>query len=325
MAEVTEEFLRSVAQNPQHLQALRELEPRSVVVAPMLAHGRLLGTLAFIATRPGRRHDERDLHFVEELARRSALALENARLYEAAQQAIQARNDLLGIVAHDLRNPLNNILMQSEMLRRRGQEPERRSQKTVDVIRRSAGRMNRLIQDLLDVTRVEAGCLSLSRDQVSAAQLVADVVEAHAALAAAASLDLRVNLEQIPEIWADRDRLMRVFENLIGNAVKFTPQGGQISVGAAPRDKEVLFWVADTGSGITAAELPHLFDRFWQGRMGESRGAGLGLPIAKGIVEAHGGRIWVESTPGRGSTFFFTIPAAPRVDGWRGEPAPQGA
>ena len=106
----------------------------------------------------------------------------------------------------------------------------------------------------------------------------------------------------VPEVWADLDRLLQVFENLIGNAVKFT-QAEAESVGAAPRKGEILFWVADTGPGIAAENLPHLFDRFWQAQKDRRRGAGLGLPIAKGIVEAHGGRIWVESMPGRGSTF----------------------
>jgi signal transduction histidine kinase len=126
----------------------------------------------------------------------------------------------------------------------------------------------------------------------------------------------------IPEVWADLDRLLQVFENLVGNAVKFTEPGGRITVGAARRGDDVLFWVADTGAGIAAEDLPHLFDRFWQARKATRRGAGLGLPIVKGIVEAHGGRIWVESTLGRGSTFFFTIPTMPRAEQRQGEPAP---
>ena len=105
--------------------------------------------------------------------------------------------------------------------------------------------------------------------------------------------------------------LLQVFENLIGNALKFTHPGGRITVGAAPRAGETLFWVADTGSGIASEDVVHVFDRFWQSRKADRRGAGLGLSIVKGIVEAHGGRIWVESLIGRGSTFFFTIPAAP--------------
>jgi signal transduction histidine kinase len=113
-----------------------------------------------------------------------------------------------------------------------------------------------------------------------------------------------------------------VLENLVGNAIKFTPGGGRITVGAAPRDNEVLFWVADTGSGISPDQLPHVFDRFWQARKGARKGAGLGLPITRGIVETHGGRIWVESTLGRGSIFFFTVPQATALGAPGPEPAP---
>jgi len=114
-----------------------------------------------------------------------------------------------------------------------------------------------------------------------------------------------------------------VFENLIGNAIKFTEAGGSISVGATPRDGEVLFWVADTGVGMAADDLPHVFERLWQASRSGRAGAGLGLPIAKGIVEAHGGRIWVDSALGAGSTFFFTIPTAEGLGGWQAEPVPQ--
>jgi signal transduction histidine kinase len=181
--------------------------------------------------------------------------------------------------------------------------------------------MNRLIRDLLDVTRMEAGHLSLESARVTAQQVVADARETQTSSASSASLDLRVDFaDDLPDVWADRDRLLQVFENLIGNAVKFTKKGDRITVGAAPREGEVLFWVADTGRGIAAEDLSHLFDRFWQARKAGRGGAGLGLAIAKGIVDAHCGRIWAESTPGRGSTFFFTIPTADRVEQRNGAP-----
>jgi signal transduction histidine kinase len=172
--------------------------------------------------------------------------------------------------------------------------------------------MDRLIEDLLDVTRMEAGHLSVEPEPVATRQVVSDSVEAQEPLATAASLELRADLAgALPDVWVDRDRLLQVFENLIGNALKFTRAGGVVTVGAAPRHGgEVLFWVSDTGAGIAPDQLPHVFDRFWQSRKAGRRGAGLGLPIVKGIVEAHGGRIWAQSTPGEGSTFFFTMPTA---------------
>lgn len=315
MGEVSREYLESIAQSDEHGRALRELAPKSLMAMPLLAHSRLVGALVLVSTTDARRYTPADLPLANEVARRAALAVENAQLYRTSQRAVQARDDVLGIVAHDLRNPLNNILLQANLLRRRGPEPDRRSQRPADSIEHAATRMSRLIQDLLDVTRMEAGRLSIEQRGLSTNQIVSQIIEAQRPLASAASLDLRVDVPRdLPEVWADRDRLFQVFENLIDNATKFTEAGGCITVGAAPRDGAVLFSVRDTGAGIAAEDLPHVFDRFWQARKAGRRGAGLGLPIVKGIVEAHGGRIWVESTPGKGSTFFLTIPTAPPAE-----------
>jgi signal transduction histidine kinase len=228
---------------------------------------------------------------------------------------------VLNIVAHDLRNPLGTVVMQAGILRRRGAEIGERSRKAGEVIQRSAMRMNHLIQDLLDVARMEGGRLSIEPGRVATRQAVVDAVSAQEALAASASLHLQADVPaELPALWADRDRLLQVFENLIGNAIKFTDAGGRVVVGATARDGDVLFSVADSGPGIGPEDLPHVFERLWQGKTA-SGGAGLGLPIVKGIVEAHGGRVWVESAPGSGSTFFFTMPTADTV-AWRSEPAP---
>jgi len=292
-----------------------------------MAHGRILGGLLVASSRAERRLGPADLRFLEAVAQHAALALEKARLYRQLQRTIQQRDEVLGIVAHDLRNPLGTIIMLAGLLPRAGTEAKRPPGELGEMVLRAASRMNRLIQDLLDVTSMEAGHLSIQRARVPAGQVLSDSAQAYQQLASPASLELRLDVApDLPEVWADRDRLLQVFENLIGNAVKFTEPGGRITVGAASREGEVLFWVVDTGAGIAAEDLPHLFDRFWQGRRADRRGAGLGLPIAKGIVEAHGGRIWVESTPGRGSSFFFTIPTAPHAEEWRQSPlAPAGA
>jgi PAS domain S-box-containing protein len=238
---------------------------------------------------------------------------ERARLYAEAKRAVQVRDDIVGIVAHDLRSPLGVILMQAEVLRE-FREPGAEVGRAAERIERSVVRMNRLVDDLLEVTRIEAGHLPIERAPLAVGELVGEIVEAQRPLAEAAALELRCELTTgIPDAWADRHRLQQVFDNLVGNALKFTPRGGAIVIGATPRGREVLFWVADTGAGISSEELPHVFERFWQARRPGRRGAGLGLPIVKGIVEAHDGRIWVESTPGHGSTFFFTIPSGQRA------------
>jgi PAS domain S-box-containing protein len=229
------------------------------------------------------------------------------RAEEALQHAVAERDQVLRIVAHDLRNPLNNIILASSTMARSGREFERDPK---EIILRATARMNRLIQDLLDVSLVEAGQLKVEPKRVSAAGVVCDAVEMQAPLASSTGIDVRLAVESgLHDVWGDRDRLLQVLENLIGNALKFTPAGGHITVGAAPRDHEVMFWVADTGCGIAPQDLTHVFNRFWQATTRTGRlGAGLGLSITKGIVEAHGGRIWAESQLGEGSSFFFTLP-----------------
>jgi PAS domain S-box-containing protein len=311
---VSREHLASIAQNADHLRALEELAPRSVMAVPLRGRHDLLGVLLFISSNPARRYDPHDLELAEELARRAVLAIENARLYESSCRATTVRDDVLGIVAHDLRNPLGTILLQSALSRRRG-APERRSTARLEAIERAARRMNRLIRDLLDVTRMEAGKLALEISEVDAERTLAECVEAQTPLAEAASLELSLDLNgPFQPILADRDRLLQVLENLIGNAIKFSASGGKINVGARTLPEEVVFWVRDAGPGISSEDQTHLFDRFWQGKKATHRGAGLGLPIAKGIVEAHRGRLWVESALGRGTTMFFTMPLAPNLD-----------
>ena len=308
---VTPESVASWAQNDEHLRLLQEMEPRSIIVVPLLARGKVFGVLEVVSSTRPRAYGQEDLRLIEEVAYRAALAIENARLYRVAERAIQGRDEVLGVVAHDLRNPLASILMQSALLRRSDGEPERRSQKPAAAIERAANRMNRLIQDLLDTSRMEAGRLSVEQTCVNAGKALSEFVETQKPLASARSLELRLEVaSDAGEVFADRERLLQVLENLVGNAMKFTKSGGCVTVGAAPRNGEFLFWVKDTGAGVASDDLPHLFDRFWQARKAGRQGIGLGLPIAKGIVEAHGGRIWVESQVGEGSTFFFTLPLA---------------
>jgi signal transduction histidine kinase len=195
-------------------------------------------------------------------------------------------------------------------------------EENVKRILRSVERANRLIEDLLDVTRIEAGALGLPCNVLAVKPVLVDLLGSQRLAASAASIELQLQMDdELPEIRADRERLLQVLENLIGNATKFTPKGGRITIAAAKQLGAVLFSVADTGDGIPPESLPHVFDRFWQAKRAERRGAGLGLPICKGIVEGYGGRLWVESTLGRGSTFYFTIPTAGRTEASCHEPS----
>ena len=237
---------------------------------------------------------------------------ERKNVESALQRAITARDDVLGIVAHDLRNPLSAIMMAASAMERPGKEPDRRDREPRDIILRASRRMNQLIQDLLDVARVEAGQFNIEPTRLSAADLVREVVEMQTPLAEASDLELDLDVDDaVGAVWGDKRRLIQVFDNLIGNAIKFSEPGGRIVVRAARQAgaRDVVFSVSDSGAGIAPEFVAHIFDRFWQAATKARRlGAGLGLPITKGIVDAHGGRIWVESEPGRGSTFFFTIP-----------------
>jgi PAS domain S-box-containing protein len=323
MSDVGAGFLEAMARNADDIERLRQLDLHSAIMVPLRLHGRMLGALSLLSSRARRLFEAQDLSLAKELAIRTAFALENATLYEKARRSTALRDEVLGVVAHDLRNPLSNILLQASVLRQHGAEQDRRSQRSAQVIERAASRMNRLIQDLLDVTRMEAGRLSVERERTPVEDLVRDVAEAQRAHTERLYIALRTDLRaEVGTIWADRDRLQQVFENLISNAVKFTKAGGHIVVGAAPREGEVLFWVSDTGAGIATEDLQHVFERFWQGRRAARHGAGLGLPIVKGIVEAHGGRVWAESTLGRGSIFFFAIPTSPPAEDRRNLRAP---
>jgi signal transduction histidine kinase len=168
-----------------------------------------------------------------------------------------------------------------------------------------------MIEDLLDITRIETGRLAVECSRVEVPTLLDEVETMMRPLAEGAGLRLECLAgDRLPTLYADRDRLVQVFSNLVGNAIKFTPEGGTVTLRAEGTGGAVCFQVADTGAGIPAEHLPRLFDRFWQARRTDRRGLGLGLPIVKGIVEAHGGHVEVASTPGAGTTFSFTLPAA---------------
>lgn len=308
VSDVTAAFLDSTAQGPAHRRILEALRPRSLMAVPMLGRDHVLGVVLFVSS--DRRYDADDLALAEGLVRLGAVQVENARLYREAQRAVQARERVLGIVAHDLRNPLNVIEMSAQILLDDTFSPAQHVQQT-RMILRSAQRMERLIEDLLDIARIEADRLTLHREIHQPADVAGEAVELNLSLAAAKSLSLHLEAAaDLPAISADRHRMLQVLSNLIGNAIKFTPEGGSIEVAVEAADEGVRFTVVDTGIGIEPESLPNLFQPFWQVERRSLEGVGLGLMIARGIVDAHGGSIGVESTPGQGSRFHFTIPAA---------------
>lgn len=228
------------------------------------------------------------------------------------ERATQLRDETLAVVAHELRDPLHTIAVGLETMLKLQPPGDGRAARQLAVMQRTVRRMNRLILDLLDVTRIEAGNLVVAQEHVQVQPLLNEVLELFDAPARQRSISLTCHAPQaVPCVIGERDRLLRVLSNLIGNAVKFTPARGRIRVHARLIEEALHFSVEDTGPGIPSETIPRLFDRFWQANRTRRVGIGLGLPIAKAIVEAHGGRIWAESVPGRGTTFHFTVPCAP--------------
>lgn len=283
----------------------------SLIAVPLLAREQMLGVLTFGAAESGP-YTTRDLALAEELARRAAISIDNARLYEQARRATIARQNLLALVSHDLRSPLGVIIMSlSLLLTEREQADPRVGRTSLMAMQRAANQMKLMIQDMLEASSIEAGQLRVIQRRVEVSPLICEAVEEFAARAASKSLRLESELPaDLPALHGDPDRLHQVLANLLGNAIKFTPEGGSITVRAASSGDCVTLSVSDTGTGIEQAELPNIFDRFWQANPTSPVGSGLGLFIVKGIVEAHGGRVWAQSRYGEGSTFRFTIPIA---------------
>lgn len=304
------------AQFPRLFQHDHSLNPAEAIAAIPLRHQeQIVGALELSFTEPTA-IGAADQSFTLLLAQAAADALFRAKSYDAelsarrdAESRAKERAEVLGVVAHDLRNLLNVISTGGGMLSEFETMTSDQHHKMIEVTQRAVRQMNRLIGDLLDASRLQTGHLPLELSDFDARQVVHTVEEMCRQSAESRGIVLRSILPSDPcRVRADEGRVLQALGNLVGNAVKFTDRGGSVTMSLAPRSDEVLFSVADTGHGIAPNERANLFDRFWQARNGDRRGVGLGLTIAKGIVEAHGGRIWVDSTPGIGSTFWFTLP-----------------
>jgi PAS domain S-box-containing protein len=268
------------------------------------------GWALFAATRL---NEHEGVEFVVDLTAHKAVEREREALLDRerdaradAERATKLRDDVLAILAHDLRNPLHLVLGSAAMLALTAEQDKRERQ--VKVIERAVRSMERLVTDLLDMARMESGTFGVCKERVDTRALIDEAIELCASQALARQIDLGAEVPgDVEPMFADRDRLLQVLSNLLGNAVKFSDAGGKVMVRAANTGGAVQISVTDSGHGIPADDLPHVFDRFWQADRTSRAGAGLGLAICKGIVEAHGGRIWAVGAVGRGTTLHFEI------------------
>ena len=312
----TDDMLAAGSASEEQLTMLRSLGFRSWIVAPMTAGGHTLGTLTVVHGESARRYKETDLPFIEDLARRAATAIENARLYEAADSANRAKDEFLATLSHELRTPLTAITGWAHMLQV-GKVDEQTAKLAVDTIVRSAQTQAELIDDLLDLSRVVAGTLHLTVATVDLGAIIEDALVAARPAADAKALTLQFDdLTPAALVRGDERRLRQVVWNLVTNAVKFT-DGGAIRIVLSVQERNARLEVIDTGRGIDAAFLPHVWDRFRQADSSTSRqhgGLGLGLAVVRHLVELHGGTVAVESAgAGRGARFTVEIPLA-RLD-----------
>ena len=289
-----------------YLDEMRELGASSVLCVPLVTRQEVLGSLCLVGSRDRTPYISHDLAMIEDLAHRLAMALDNALLYRRAERAIRIRDDVLAIVSHDLRSPLATVMLRAQAVVR---HPELAHIGLA--ILRSARRMNRLIGDLLDASAINAGKLTLDIREHDVADILREAGEMFRSSAEQRGVELLEEpCREVPRVRCDRDRVLQVFSNLLSNALKYTRPGGKVVLAACRADDQLRVEVRDTGIGIAADQIPHLFDRFWQAR-GRHDGAGLGLYIARGIVVAHGSELTVESAVGVGSAFSFMLPLAP--------------
>jgi PAS domain S-box-containing protein len=312
VAEITDDLLAASVKDADLLRTLRELGLRSFMRVPLTVRGKVLGVVAFIAAESGRRYDANDLAVAEDLAYRAAVAIENARLYQAVREADRRKDEFLALLGHELRNPLAPIGYALHALKLPGADAAA-TQRAREVMERQVGHLVRLVDDLLDVSRIIRGKVELRREPVELATVVAHAVETSQPGIESEGHRLTVGMPPEP-LWVNGDlvRLAQVVSNLLNNAAKYTERGGEVALTVSREGSEAVLRVRDTGIGIAPEHLPRLFDMFYQAerRTKESQGGlGLGLSLVRGLVELHGGRVEAHSAgPGRGSVFVVRLP-----------------
>jgi PAS domain S-box-containing protein len=308
-----------LTQDEAVLEIYHALAPRAYVAVPLVARDRILGVVMLVSSVSGRQYTDVEIALAEELVRRAGLAVENARLYQQAQEAIQTRDQFISIASHDLKTPITSIKGYADLLARRAAQNEAintRDQRAIQIIQDEATRLNRLVELLLDVSRFQRGQLVIERSQMDLCVLAQRLVTVVQAMAEQHVIELACPEEPVL-LWGDALRLEQVIQNLLQNAVKYSPAGGHITVEIQEKGESIALAVADEGIGIPPEALAHLFTRFYRASNIQPLsvgGLGLGLYIVRHIAEAHGGTVSVTSELGVGSTFTVELPLDPRQE-----------
>jgi signal transduction histidine kinase/ActR/RegA family two-component response regulator len=322
--EAAPEFLESIARCPEHLALLREIAPHSFIAVPLRVQSTTFGAITLAWSESPRRYGPADLLLVEELARRAAVAIDNAHLYETSQKersrveaATRAKDEFVAMVSHELRTPLNAILGWTGLLKGGALSDATRT-RAVDVIHRNALAQSQIVADLLDISRVINGSVRLNPAQVDLGSVLDLVIEGMRPAIDGKRLRVETEVDRAGAVLrGDSDRLQQVVWNLLSNAVKFTPKEGTVRLGIGRVESDLELTVSDNGEGISPEFLPHVFETFRQSDTPSSRphaGLGIGLSIAKHLVELHGGTIHAQSAgPGTGATFVVRLPISPVV------------
>ncbi|GAB4198704.1 MAG: hypothetical protein OHK0022_18290 [Roseiflexaceae bacterium] len=313
--EIDDATLELLSLEPDHRAMLRTLGLRSSLCVPLIARGRALGTIALVMAESGRRFGPDDVPLIEDLARRAALAVDNARLYRASQEAVQVRDTFFSVAAHELKTPLTSLLGQAQLMQRRmlrdGSLNERDG-RALGVVIAQAQRLNAMILAMLDSSRLEQGRLSIDPQPLDLSALVRRIIGEILPMLDRHSLSLD-ECDGPLVVIGDGLRLEQVLQNLIGNAIKYSPLGGPVMVRLERSGTHARVSVSDQGIGIPAASVPQLFQRFYRARNADAlhiSGMGIGLYVVREIIMLHSGELAVESREGQGSTFSFSLPLA---------------
>ena len=303
--------VRRFARDDEHLAMLTTLGPRSYIAVPLTARGVTFGAISLVYADSGRRYSQEDFELARNLASRASIAVDNARLYQEAQHANEAKSDFLAMMSHELRTPLNAIAGHTELLQL-GVHGELAPEQTAALtrIQRSQHHLLALVNNVLNFARLEAGSVHYDITDVRIDDVLADAEAAVGPQFRARELTLRMASDPGHVVRADRDKVLQIVLNLLSNAAKFTPAGGVVTVSSEGQDGQVALRVADNGRGIPADKLQMIFEPFVQlnrSLTNSMEGAGLGLAISRDLARAMGGELHVESTVGQGSTFTLTL------------------